>query len=94
MEPSKSQFQGEIGERIRQRLMKVVRVFTTDGYYGRSYIHNFEDEEGNVYVWITSSKCLDEDSVYWVDGTVKDHKLYKNTPQTILTRCKVTLEVA
>lgn len=94
LEPSASQYQGEIGERLRQRLLKVTRVVTSDGYFGRTYIHTFEDEDANVYVWMTSSKCLEENAVYWVDGTVKDHKMYKNVPQTILSRCKVTLEVA
>lgn len=94
LDPSKSQFQGVVGERIRQRLLKVTRVVTTDGYFGRSYIHTFEDEDGNVYVWMTTSKCLEENAVYWIDGTIKEHKTYKNVPQTILTRCKAVLEVA
>ena len=94
LDPSDSTFQGEIGERIRQRLMKVTRVITLDGYFGRSYMHIFEDEHSNVYVWTTSSRCLDENAIYWIDGTVKDHKLYKNVAQTILTRCKANLEVA
>lgn len=91
LEPSASQFQGTIGERVRGLSLKATRVIGVDGHYGRSYIHNFEDCDSNVYVWITASKCLEEDSTYIVDGTIKDHKMYKNIPQTILTRCKVTL---
>lgn len=93
MEPSTSEFQGEVGERLRGLVLKVAGVFTSDGYYGRTYIHNFIDVDENVYVWMTASKCLDEGSVYTVDGTVKDHKLYKNIPETILTRCKTTLAI-
>lgn len=93
-EPSTSEFVGQIGERIRGILMKVTRSFQIDSYYGQSTVHNFEDEDGNVYVWITSSKNLPEGGVYWVDGTIKDHKTYKNVKQTVLTRCKVVEEVA
>ena len=93
-EPSKSEFVGEIGQRLHGILMKVTRVVMLDGYYGRSAAHTFEDEDGNVYVWITSSKSLTEGSVYWIDGTIKEHKLYKNVKQTVLTRCKAVEEVA
>jgi len=91
-EPSTSEFVGQIGERIRGILVKVTRAFQIDGYYGQSTVHNFEDEDGNVYTWITSSKSLPEGSVYWLDGTIKDHKTYKNVKQTVLTRCKVVEE--
>lgn len=93
-EPSKSEFVGNVGERIRGLLVKVTRSFQIDSYYGQSTVHNFEDEDGNVYTWITASKNLPEGGVYWLDGTVKDHKVYKNVKQTVLTRCKVTEEVA
>lgn len=92
-EPSNSEFQGEVGDRIRGILMKVVRSFQIDSYYGQSTVHDFEDEDGNVYTWITASKNLPEGGVYWVDGTIKDHKVYKNVKKTVLTRCKVEEEV-
>lgn len=92
-EPSKSEFQGKIGERIHGILMKVTRSFQIDSYYGQSTVHNFEDEDGNVYTWITASKSLPEGGVYWIDGTIKDHKVYKNVKQTVLTRCKAVEEV-
>lgn len=92
-DPSTSEFQGQIGDRIRGLLVKVTRAFQIDGYYGQSTVHTFEDENGNVYSWITTSKNLPEGGVYWLDGTIKDHKTYKNVKQTVLTRCKVTEEV-
>ena len=93
-EPSKSEFQGEVGERLRDILVKVVRSFKISSYYGESTVHDFEDEDGNVYSWITASKSLPEGGVYWLTGTVKDHKIYKNVKKTILFRCKVEEEVA
>ncbi len=48
-----------------------------------------EDAAGNVFVWITSSTRVrfDEGESYWIRGTIKDHKVYKNVKQTVLTRC-------
>ena len=91
-EPSASKFQGQIGERIRGLLVKVIHNFKIDGYYGRSVVHDFEDEDGNIYSWITSAKDLPEGNVYWLDGTIKEHKTFKNVNKTILTRCKVVEE--
>lgn len=88
-EPSSSKFQGSVGERIKGLLVKVVKNITIQGYYGFSHVHNFEDEEGNVYAWITASKDLPVGNVYWLDGTIKDHKTYKGVDETVLTRCKV-----
>ena len=88
-EPSSSKFQGAIGQRIRQMLVKVTKNIEIFGNYGYSHVHNFEDEEGNIYVWITASKDLPVGNVYWLDGTIKDHKTYKGVDETVLTRCKV-----
>lgn len=91
-EPSTSEFVGAIGERLDLDLT-VVKAIQLDGYYGVSTLHTMVDNCGNEYVWTTSSKTLEEGVTYHVKGTVKDHKTYKNTKQTILTRCR-TEEVA
>lgn len=91
-EPSASQFQGAVGDRIRGILVKVVKNMKIDGYYGQSVVHDFEDEDGNIYSWITASKDLPEGKVYWLDGTIKEHKVFKNVNKTVLTRCKVVEE--
>jgi hypothetical protein len=85
-EKSSSKFVGSIGERIEVEL-QVVRAISLDGYYGPSTMHIMEDADKNVFVWTTASKCWSEGSSHLVRGTVKDHKTYKNTDQTILTRC-------
>lgn len=72
------------------------------GYYGTTkYIYTMKDAEDNVIVWKTTkcvSVALDEECINWhfitkgdvikVTGTVKEHGEYKETAQTVLTRCK------
>jgi hypothetical protein len=45
------------------------------------------DVNENVYVWTTASKSWEEGSEHYIRGTVKEHSVYKNTKQTVLTRC-------
>lgn len=89
-EPSNSEFVGMIGERLRGMHMTVVATVALDGFYGESTLHEFTDDDGNCYTWITSAKHLPEGHVYWVDGTVKDHQTYRNVKKTVLTRCRVS----
>jgi hypothetical protein len=85
---SPSEHQGSIGERI-DRELTVIKAITSDGFYGTSTMHIFEDADKNQYIWSTSAKCLEEGSTYQVRGTVKSHDIYRNTKQTILTRCSI-----
>lgn len=90
-EPSNSEYVGEIGERIEE-VFTVTKAFTFDGYYGTSTMHIMEDADGNVFVWTTASKSFPEGKVMTLRGTIKDHREYKGTKQTILTRCKEVTE--
>lgn len=85
-EPSPSEYQGSIGERLELTLT-VTKAIISDSYYGSSTVHVMEDEDGNVFVWITTSKSWEAGSVKKIRGTVKDHKMYHGIKQTILTRC-------
>lgn len=85
-ESGTSEFVGEIGEQIELTLT-VIRAIKIENDYGHSIIHIMEDDCGNVYVWITAAKNWSEGSVKTVRSTVKDHQIYKNTKQTVLTRC-------
>ena len=90
-EPSNSEYVGEIGERIEE-VLTVTKAFTFDGYYGTSTMHIMENADGNVFVWTTASKSFPEGKVMTLRGTIKDHREYKGTKQTILTRCKEVTE--
>lgn len=85
-EPSKSEFQASVGSRI-DRTLTVKKAIKTEGYYGISNFYVMEDENENVYVWSTSARSWSEGEVHKIRGTVKEHSLYKNEKQTVLTRC-------
>lgn len=87
-----SEYVGEIGDRL-DLIVKIERAIQTEGRYGISTIHTMRDENGNVYLWATSTKTLVEGNYYSMRGTVKDHSVYKNTKQTVLTRCLKVTEV-
>lgn len=87
-EPSDSEFIGNIGDRI-EVVVTVEKAIEMNGYYGRSTMHVMHDYEGNVIMWTTSAKQLVEGNEYTLRGTIKDHKVYKNEKQTVLTRCMV-----
>lgn len=84
---SPSKFVGAVGQRIEVEVT-VVKTIPIDGFYGTTILHNMMDEDGNVYVWFTSSRCWEEGTYHRIRGTVKEHKAYKGVNQTVLTRCK------
>lgn len=81
-----SEYVGEIGERLKLTV-RIDRVFSKDGYYGTSNIHTMRDADGNIFMWATTAKCLEEGHWYSMTGTVKEHKVFRNAKQTWLTRC-------
>ena len=85
-EPGTSEFVGAIGQRLELNLT-VTNAIELDGSYGRSTMHIMEDDDGNIFVWSTSAKTLAVGSTFHCKGTVKDHRVYRNTKQTVLTRC-------
>ena len=87
-EPSKSIYQGNIGDRL-EKTLTVIKAIPIEGYYGNSTMHIFSDPEENVYVWTTAAKTLEVGKTYVIRGTVREHKSFKNIPQTILTRCAI-----
>lgn len=91
-EEDPSEYVGEIGDRL-DLIVKIERAIQTENRYGMSTIHTMRDENGNVYLWATSAKTLAEGNYYSMRGTVKDHSVYKNTKQTVLTRCLNVAEV-
>lgn len=87
-DPSPSKWQGEVGDRL-EKVLTVTKAIPIEGYYGNSTMHVFSDPEENVYVWTTAAKTLEVGKTYIVRGSVKEHKMFKNIPQTILTRCAI-----
>ena len=86
-EPDDSEYQGEIGDKL-ELVVVVEKAIALDGFYGASTMHIMRDYDGNCYVWTTSARNWEPQTEHHIIGTVKDHKIYKGTKQTVLTRCK------
>lgn len=88
LDPSNSQFQGEVGQRLEVDIT-VKKAFLINGIYGASMCYTMVDADENEYVWITTSTKtqLKEGEQCTIRGTVKAHKTYRNVNQTTLTRC-------
>ena len=85
-EATTSEFVGEIGERL-DLMLTVKKAIEVNGAFGSSTIHIMEDECGIEFMWSTAAKSWAEGAVKHVRGTVKDHRIYRNSKQTVLTRC-------
>ena len=86
---SKSEYIGEIKERIRDLEVILTGSRTIDSYYGISTIYTFVNNE-NVLTWITTaSKDIEVGHSYLLTGTVKDHKIYKGKKVTYLNICLI-----
>lgn len=83
---SPSEFVGSIGDRLELEVT-ITNAIQLDGNFGKSTMHIMEDQNKNVYVWVTTSKSWTPGVVKKIRGTVKDHKIYKRVKQNILTRC-------
>ena len=93
---------GEIGKRLKMTVTYKKSFEYKDykfSYYGTThYIHTFDDADGNIMVWKTTSimtwengdryELIPEGSTVELTGTVKEHSEYNGTEQTVLTRCK------
>lgn len=90
-DPSPSEYIGKVGDRIEIKV-KVLKAVSIEGYYGHSTLHTFIDDNENIYIWSTTAKNLPVDNVYTLRGTIKDHSIFKNTKQNVLTRCTIIKE--
>lgn len=84
----KSEYVGNVGERITVNLKSVTCVYSNDTIYGMSFLYKMVDVNDNILMWSTS-KSLDEEEYKSVTGTVKSQSSYRDIKQTYLTRCKL-----
>ena len=85
---SKSEFQGTPNEWLEKEVV-IKSNIVFDSLYGETHMHVMEDSDGNVYVWSTASKSLEENKTYTIRMKVKEHKEYKGVKQTVVYYCKV-----
>lgn len=83
---SKSQFVGEVAQRLALDVtIAATKVIQTA--YGSKVLYVMEDNEGNIYHWLTSPRKLFKGDCWKMRGTVKTHIVDKNIKVTVLTRC-------
>lgn len=98
-----SDYIGNVKDKIELNLT-FTKQFNYESQYGDIYIYLFKDSSGNVFKWSTSTCCpivrtdknghnhyfgLEENVVYSVKGTIKEHSEYNGVKQNVLTRCKI-----
>ena len=85
-----SEFVGSVGERIEKTVTVVKNIKSgRDGTFGSATFHVFRDDQENTYTWTTAAKDLPQGNKYTLRGTVKDHTVFQNDKQTVLTRCAI-----
>lgn len=93
VEVKESKFVGEVKTRLKGLELAIEKIiYLGSGPFGPSYLHLMKDQQGNIFSWVTSNKIEKaEGENVTLDATVKDHKLYNQTKQTVLTRAKVMI---
>lgn len=85
---------GNIGDKITiADVANIECVYSSDSYYGVTFMYKIVDKTGNIYMWSTGNIIDDDKEIVSISGTVKDHKEYKGLKQTWLTRCRIKYEV-
>ena len=83
-----SQYVGEIGKKETLKLT-FISVYAFEGFYGMTFINRFQDENGNIVIWKTSTKNdFEIGKIYDTIATIKSYDEYKNTKQTYINRPK------
>lgn len=78
---------GTVGQKIHL-FVKCIKAHAYPGQYGYTYVNTCVDRYGNKIIY-KGSKPWIADHYYSFDATVKDHSVWKDEPQTYVTRPKV-----
>jgi hypothetical protein len=79
---------GKVGERLKFALTLAYHRVLPDYGYGPSNLYTFKDREGNLLKWKTAGD-FDFEGEVTIVGTIKEHSVWNNREETVLTRCKV-----
>ena len=83
---ARSEYVGEVGQRITLKAATVALLSSWDGYYGTTWLYKIVDESGNVFIWKASQPFSAEEGAT-IRATVKDHNERDGVKQTIVIRC-------
>lgn len=85
---TKYEYYGNIGDKIINIPVSIIRKTGYDTTYGYMTIYLMK-HENNMFVYKGKDYGFDEGNNILLSGTIKDHKIYNNVPQTIITRPKM-----
>ena len=90
---NKSEFVGQVKDRGTFDLTLTFRKeFIND--FGITYLNTLKDANGNVFTyWGNSFRDVDVDGTVTVKATIKDHREYQGTKQTVINRPKLVEKV-
>ena len=83
---SKSNFVGNVGDRIIVNIVSAEVVTSWDTDFGTTYINKLVDDNENIYIWKSSKNVVTAEIDGNVKMTVKAHNEYKGTKQTEVQR--------
>lgn len=93
------EYYGNVGEKVKSIAVTGKCLTSYTNCYGSIYnavttfVYQFTDNANHVFIWKTTKNIpLNDDGIFngTISGSIKEHKEYKSTKQTILTRVKVT----
>lgn len=85
----KSDHVGEVKQR-KEFELTLYYSFPFNGAFGNSIKYLFQDNNGNIFVWnSTSDHDLTKGNHYRIKGTIVRHDEYKGVKQTIINRCEI-----
>ena len=88
--PRLNEFYGDIKQRLRGLELTVVSMREIESDYGTSTLLVMRDAEGRTFKWFSSNLYdFEAGAVLTLDATVKDHEVYQDLNQTVLTRGKI-----
>ena len=88
---STSEWIGEVGDKLKDLPVQLVRKYSFDGKYGTTTVYTFQTKEENLLTWF-SSTFQPYDVGEWMKikyTTIKDHNEYKGVKSTVITRTKL-----
>ena len=83
---SKSNFVGDVGDRIIVNIVSAEVVTSWDTDFGTTYINKLIDDNENIYIWKSSKNVVTAEINCNVKMTVKAHNEYNGTKQTEVQR--------
>jgi len=94
-----SNYVGKIGDTITTRV-RITNLKEFSGFYGKTTLVAFKDENGNDLIWFASGEkrdqytpVLNDKKLITITGTVSKHEISKYTkqPETTLNRVKIKI---